>query len=317
VSEVIFIALSTFAAENRLPLAMLESSGHRFRLHSTGERITRDELVQNASDATVIVAGVEPYDSGTLKLLPALRCISRCGAGVDAIDLDAARRRGIVVANTPTIPIDAVAELALAMFLSLSRNLRPQANLMRAGRWERLSAHLLKGRTVGLIGLGRIGQRVAHLCRAFGAHVIAHDPMAAPAVARELGVTLVGKEGLLEAADIVSLHASRNAGQPVLIGAPELALMKRGAVLVNLARGEMVDEAALVAALESGQIGGAGLDVFGSEPYRGALCEFEQVILTPHSATLTAETRAAMEIQCVENALQFLDGNVPADRRVI
>lgn len=316
-SDTIFVALSTFAAEDRRPLTMLESSGHPFRLHTTGKRITKEELLRNASDAAVIVAGVEPYDSAALKLLPALRCISRCGVGVDAIDLDAARGRGIVVANTPTIPIDAVAELALAMFLSLSRNLRAQANLMQARQWERLSAHLLKGRTVGLIGFGRIGQRVAQLCHAFGAHVVAHDPMADPAVARGRGVTLVGKEDLLHVADIVSLHASRNAGQPVLIGSSEIALMKRGAVLVNLARGEMVDETALVAALSSGHLAGAGLDVFGKEPYQGGLCEFDQVILTPHSATLTAETRTAMEIQCVENALEFLNGKVPADRRVI
>ncbi|MDP9203554.1 MAG: phosphoglycerate dehydrogenase [Gemmatimonadota bacterium] len=316
-SDLIFIALSTFGAEDRRPLAMLESSGCQFRIHSTGKRVTKEELARDGSDATVIVAGVEPYDVATLNLLPVLRCISRCGVGVDAIDLDAARGRGIVVANTPTIPIDAVAEMALAMFLSISRNLRPQANLMQARRWERLSAHLLKGRTVGLIGFGRIGQRVAQLCQAFGANVVAHDPMADPAVARKVGVTLLDKAELLAAADIVSLHASRNAGQPVLIGSSEMALMKRGAVLVNLARGEMVDEEALVAALKSGHLSGAGLDVFGKEPYQGALCDFEQVILTPHSATLTAETRAAMEIQCIENALEFLNGKVPADRRVI
>ena len=316
-SDLIFVALSTFAAEDRRPLAMLESSGHRFRLHTTGKRITREELVRNASDATVIVAGVEPYDSATLNELSALRCISRCGVGVDAINLDAARGKGIVVANTPTIPIDAVAELALAMFLSLSRNLRRQANLMQARRWERLPAHLLKGRTVGLIGFGRIGQRVAVLCQAFQAQVIAHDPMSDPRVAEKMGVALVGKDELLRSADIVSLHASRNPGRSVLIGPSEFALMRRGAVLVNLARGEMVDEAALLGALTSGHLTGAGLDVFNEEPYQGALCELEQVILTPHSATLTAETRSAMESQSIENALAFLEDKVPADRRVI
>jgi len=316
-NDLIFVALSTFAADDRRPLDQLEASGHPFRLHRTGKRITTAELLRDGTDAAVILAGVEPYDSATLAQLPALGCISRCGVGVDGIDLSAARQRGVAVANTPGIPTEAVAELALAMFLALSRNLRLQANLMQARRWERTTAHLLAGRTVGLIGLGRIGQRVAQLCRAFNVQVLAYDPLADKALARGLSVVLVAKEQLLREADIVSLHASRSAEQLVLIGTAELAVMKRGAILVNLARGEMVDEGALVEALRSGQLAGAGLDVFGAEPYQGPLCDFEQVILTPHSATLTVETRAAMELQCVKNALQFLAGNLPGERRVI
>jgi D-3-phosphoglycerate dehydrogenase len=246
-----------------------------------------------------------------------LRCISRCGVGVDAIDLAAARQRGVVIANTPGIPTAAVAELALAMFLSLSRNIRLQANLMQARRWERTKAHLLAGRTVGIIGLGRIGQRVAQLCLALNAQVLAYDPLVDTTLARGLGVVLVPMERLLREADIISLHASRSTEQPILIGSMEMAVMKRGTILVNLARGEMVDEDALVEALRSGQLAGAGLDVFGVEPYQGPLCDFEQVILTPHSATLTVETRAAMELQCVENALDFLSGNLSNEQRVI
>ncbi|RJQ25919.1 hypothetical protein C4565_07745 [Candidatus Parcubacteria bacterium] len=316
-SNIIFVALSTFAEHDLRPLELLETSGYPFRLHSAGKRITTAELLRDGTDAAVILAGVEPYDSATLAQLPALRCISRCGVGVDAIDLPAARQHGVVVANTPGIPTEAVAELALAMFLALSRNLRLQANLMQARRWERTSAHLLAGQTIGLIGLGRIGQRVAQLCYAFNARVLAYDPLVEEPLARSLGVTLVSQEQLLREADIVSLHASRSAKQPVLIGVAELSLMKRGAILVNLARGDMVDEEALVEALRSGQLAGAGLDVFDTEPYQGPLCDFEQVILTPHSATLTVETRAAMELQCVDNALQFLAGNLTGDRRVI
>lgn len=316
-NDLIFVALSTFAADDRRPLERLEASGHPFRLHLTGKRITTLELLRDGIDASVILAGVEPYDSATLVQLPVLRCISRCGVGVDAIDLAAARQRGVVIANTPGIPTEAVAELALAMFLALSRNIRLQANLMQARRWERTRAHLLAGRTVGLIGFGRIGQRVAQLCLALNARVLAYDPLVEEPSARSMGVALVSREQLLREADIVSLHASRSAEQPVLIGTAELAMMKSGAILVNLARGEMVDEGALVEALRSGQLIGAGLDVFGAEPYQGPLCDFEQVILTPHSATLTVETRAAMELQCVENALDFLSGNLSNGHRAI
>lgn len=315
--RLIFVALSTFAAQDRRPLELLDASRYPYRIHGTGKRITPAEIVRDAADAVVILAGVEPYDDATLAQLPALRCISRCGVGVDAIDLDAARGRGITVVNTPHVPTAAVAELALAMFLALCRNLRPQANLMQARRWERTTAHLLGGRTVGLIGLGRIGQRVAQLCGAFGARVLAFDPLADPALGRSLDVALVSRDDLLREADIVSLHASRNARQPVLIGASELAAMKRGSILVNLARGEMVDDAALADALRSGHLAGAGLDVFAEEPYAGPLCDFEQVILTPHSATMPVETRVAMELECVQNGIRFLAGELGADERVV
>ena len=316
-TDLILVSLSAFAAVDRTPLSLLEDSGVPFRIHATGKRITNQELLDEAIDATVVIAGVESFDSKTLLELPRLRCISRCGVGVDSIDLEVARERGVTVANTPDIPAQAVAELALSMFLSLSRNLRPQANSMGDRRWERLRAHLLAGRTVGLIGLGKIGRRVAELTRAFGAHVIAHDPFVDAAVAKALGVSLVGKEELLSRADIVSLHASRGNPDSVLIGSSELTAMKPGATLVNLARGDMVDEAALVEALQTGQIASAGLDVFAEEPYSGPLCDFDQVILTPHSATNTVETRSAMETECVENALAFLRGGVPSNRRVV
>lgn len=316
-NKLIFVALSTFAAEDRRPLELLESSGYPFKIHTSGKRITTPELLREGADAAIILAGVESYDASTLLQLPKLQCISRCGVGVDSIDLKMAKQSGIVVANTPFIPIEAVAELALTMFLTLSRNLRAQANLMQERRWERLSTHLLAGRTVGLIGLGRIGQRVALLCKAFNARVLAYDPMLDRSIACNLDVDLVNMEQLLSESDIVSLHASKNANQPVLIGSKEFSIMKKGAILVNLARGEMVDESALIEAIHSGHIAGAGIDVFSKEPYQGPLCDFEQVILTPHSATLPIETRTAMELQCVENALDFLRGSLLVERQVI
>lgn len=301
-NDLIFVALSTFSAEDSAPLRKLEESGFPVRIHSTGKRISREELIRDGADAAVILAGVEPYDADVLSRLPALRCISRCGVGTDAIDHAAAKERNIAVRNTPGIPTQAVAELALTMILALCRNLPVQVDFMRARKWERVSANLLGGRTVGLFGLGQIGRKVAQLCRAFDARVLACDPNVTSAD----GVSMVSKSELLSESDIVSIHASKTPGDSVLIGAAEIARMKPGALLVNLARGDMIDEAALIQALESGRIAGAGLDVFSAEPYSGPLCDFKQVILTPHSATLTRETRVAMEMMCVENALAFL-----------
>lgn len=208
-NPMIFVGLSTFAKESREPLDLLESSGFPFRLHHTGKRITGSELLADAKDATVIVAGVERYDASLLDLLPNLQCLSRCGVGVDAIDLKHAKSKGIAVANTPEIPANAVAELALAMFLSLSRNLPLQSQLMSQKRWERVSSHLIMGRTIGIVGLGRIGRRVAELSKAFGAHVIACDPAVSPDAVEALGIELVDFKKLLEASDIVSIHASK------------------------------------------------------------------------------------------------------------
>ena len=313
----IFVTLSTFAEFDRHPLQLLEQSRVPFRVHSTGRRITTEELLADGADAEVLIAGVEPYDRRLLERLPKLRCISRCGVGVDAIDLDVARERGIVVVNTPDPPTDAVAELALTMMLSLGRNLPRQFEESRAHRWTRLEAHLLGARRVGIIGLGRIGRRVAELAGAFGATVVATDPHADAAWCARAGVSLVSLDTLLSTADVVSIHAAKSKDRPLRLGTAELSRMRRGSLLISLGRGDMVDEAALHEALTSGQLAGAGLDVYSKEPYDGPLCDLSNVVLTPHSATLTVETRSAMETQCVEQALAFLAGITSRLNRVV
>lgn len=312
----IFVTLSTFAEYDRTPLAMLEASGVPFKVHATGKRISTPELLADGVDATVVVAGVESYDRATLAALPKLRCISRCGVGVDAIDLVAARERGIAVANTPDAPTAAVAELALSMMLGLSRNLPRQAVASRKKEWKRLESHLLGGRRVGIVGLGRIGRRVAELVRAFGSDVWAADPMPDAAWCAAHGVTVVTLDELLQGCDIVSIHAARSSSAPLRLSTTELGRMRAGAILINLGRGEMVDDAALYHALVTGHLFGAGLDVYPTEPYAGPLCELDNVILTPHAATLAVETRAEMERECVRKAIAFATGTLTAAERV-
>ncbi|MCC7418374.1 MAG: phosphoglycerate dehydrogenase [Acidobacteria bacterium] len=310
----IFVALSAFAEHDREPLRMLESSGFAFQLHRTGKRITTAELLAHGREAVAIVAGIEPYDADTLGRLPALRCISRCGIGVDSIDLDAARARGIVVLNTPDHPAAAVAELGLTMMLALCRNLPRQIARARQREWTRLEAHLLGSRRLGLVGFGRVGRRLAELLRPFGAEILVADPAI---TAVPSGVSRVELGRLLRECDIVSIHAARSADWPLVIGREEIAAMKPGAILINLARGGMLDEQALYEALASGRLAGAGLDVYAEEPYHGPLCELENVVLTPHSATLAVETRSAMERECVANVLRFLRGDLPANGRIV
>jgi D-3-phosphoglycerate dehydrogenase len=316
-SELICVTLSTFAQYDSAPRNRLRESGFSFRVNETGRRVTGAELVQLCREATAVIAGVEAYDADIMHQLPRLRCISRCGAGVDSIDLDAARRREVAVVNTPHIPTQAVAELTLTMILALLRNLPRQLPRARAGEWKRLDAHLLQGMTVGIVGLGRIGRRVAELLSPFGAKILAADPRADAEWAQSRGIELVSLQALLKASGVVTLHAASSEAFPLRLEAAELRSMPSGAYVVNLARGTLVDEQALHAALVEGHLAGAGLDVYPEEPYCGPLCELENVVLTPHSATLTVETRVAMETECVENAIRCLRGEIPAADRIV
>lgn len=300
------VAVSEFGVHDRSPIAALEAAGVDVRMNPTGRRLGSDDLISFARDADGVIAGLELYDERVLAALPRLRFISRCGVGVDNVDLSAAAERGVVVLNTPSAPTEAVAELALTMILALLRALIPQHLSMRRREWKRSPALLLHGRSVVIVGLGRIGRRVADLMLAFGARVCGVDPRADPAWCAARGVTAMSLADGLPRAEVLIVAAAREPRSPLLIGPREIASMPRGSFIVNVARGGLVDEAALVVALRDGQLSGAALDVYDSEPYRGPLCDLENVILTPHAATSTIETRVAMEMECVENAIRAL-----------
>jgi D-3-phosphoglycerate dehydrogenase / 2-oxoglutarate reductase len=310
----IVVTLSTFSAESPEPLRLLEASGRGFRVNPHGRRLSPPEVIELADGAAAVIAGVEPYDAATLAALPALRCISRCGAGVDNVDLQEAARRGIRVLNTPDAPTDAVAELAIGMMLGLLRLLPETTADMRRGVWQRRTGRLLAERVVGIVGLGRIGRRVVDLLRPFRVQVLGCDPHPDPAWAAAAGVRMVSLPELLAGSDIVALHAAGSRETPLRIGPSEIAAMRPGAYLLNLARGSMVDDVAVAAALESGRLAGAAFDVFPEEPYAGPLCRSPRTILSPHQATLTVETRAAMEVGAVRNALEFLDAMADTDQ---
>lgn len=303
----ILVTLSTFGVDSDEPLRLLRESGFTFRTNPYGRRMEPDEIVKLGRNSRGLVAGVEMYSAATLAQLPKLRCISRTGVGIDNIDLSETKGRGIAVLNTPDEPTIAVAELTLAMILALLRQLPKVDWMTRKYKWQRVTGHLLAGKTVGIVGLGRIGRKVAELVQAFGAIVIGVEPYPEEEWVTTRRVGLVDLAALLGRADIVSIHAATSSEHPLHLSAVELAQMKQGAWLINMARGDMVDDVALNAALESGHLKGAGIDVFPEEPYRGPLCDNDRVILSPHQATLTVETRVAMECRAVENLLRFLE----------
>jgi D-3-phosphoglycerate dehydrogenase len=304
----ILVTLSAFGADSDRPLRLLEQSGFTFSLNPDNRRMKPDEVIKLGRTCQGVVASVEEYSVETLAQLPNLRCISRCGVGIDNIDLREAKRRGIAVLNTPDEPVAAVAEMTLGMMLSLLREL-PQVNiLMHERKWQRITGSLLAGKTIGLIGLGRIGRRVAELVQAFEARVIGVEPYPDLEWIRNHAVELVTLPALLGCADVVSIHAAASLEEPFRLGAAEFAQMKPGARLINMARGAFVDDVALSDALASGHLSGAGLDVFPEEPYTGPLCQSDRVLLSPHQASLTLETRIAMETRAVENLVGYLQG---------
>ncbi len=302
----VYIALSTFAKQDEEPLNVLKASGLAFDMNHSGRRLSRDEIIRHGRGFEGIVAGLEPYDAAVLEALTGLQCISRCGAGVDNIDLQKAGEKKITVFNTPEVVAQPVAELALAMMLDLLHKVTRHTLLMRAHRWERHTGNLLFGKKAGIIGLGRIGRKLAQMLRGLNIEVLGSDIQPDLAWAQDHGVKIVSLPQLLAESDIISLHLSLSAAHPFCLGAEEIAQMKQGAILINLARGGLVDETALLQALQSGRLAGAGLDVYAQEPYAGPLCGLDNVILTPHAATLTQESRLGMELEAVQNIVRFL-----------
>lgn len=305
-SEKIFMALSTFAEYGKEPSELLDRSGIEYSLNTLGRRLVREEILEMGKDATGIIAGVEPYDKYVLEQLPKLKCISRCGVGVDNIDLDLAKERNIVIRNTPDVVIRPVVELTIAMIFDLMRKLSLHTGRMWKREWKKTAGNLLAGKTVGILGLGRIGRNVAETLLKLDAEVIGTDVYPDSVWAEKHGVRVVSLKELLAEADILSLHLSVIPQSPFVLTKEEIALMKEGAWVVNVSRGNLLDDKALLDALKSGKLAGAAMDVFPEEPYTGPLCDLDNVVMTPHVATLTKESRVQMETEAVQNLLETL-----------
>ena len=261
----------------------------------------------------LIVRSATRVTSAVLERAPKLRVVGRAGVGVDNVDLDAATRRGVLVMNTPGGNAPSVAEHTLALMLSLARKIPALNAAMHAGRWEKSKGQgtELRGKTLGLIGLGRVGAEVARRARSLEMRVLACDPFLTENAAREAGVILVPLDQLLAESDFLSLHTALVPETERMINAANLAKTKRGAYLVNTARGELVDEAALAEALRSGQLAGAGLDVFAVEPPKDSpLVGLANLIATPHVAGSTAEAQEEVGTLIAQQVRDFLADGV-------
>lgn len=300
----ILFTTSSFDLENFAERIAVEAAGFELILNPFGKRLTVSQVVALLDDQVVgMVAGVEPLTESVLRGARSLKVISRCGIGLDSVDLEAAKELGISVFNTPNAPTRSVAELTLAHILSLVRRITESDRAIRMGKWQAMMGSLLATQTVGVIGFGRIGSMVTHLLRAFDTRVLVHDEIPA---ATEQGVEVVSLERLLMDSDIVTLHIPYSPTTHHLINAERLALMKPSALLVNVARGGLIDETALFAALQEKRLAGAALDCFEVEPYSGSLIDCEGVQMTAHMGSYAREARAMMEQEACANLVDGL-----------
>jgi len=310
----ICVTLSTFAEFDKKPLQLLQESGNKFLLNTSNRRMTKEEVIDRAKNAVVVIAGIEPYDKHVLDKLDKLRCISRCGAGIDNINLEVAKNKGIVIKNTPDVVTLPVAELTIGMIFDLLKRLTYYTQTMRLRIWEKIEGGLLSGRKVGVLGLGRIGRKVSEMLMRLGAIVYGFDLYPDVSWADKNKVQIVSKNFILKKCDIITIHIASQKIEDYIIGKKEIEVMKKGAFLVNTSRGKFLDEIALYDALKSNHLGGAALDVYSQEPYDGPLCDLNNVVLTPHIATLTRESRTLMEIEAVKNAIDFLKMGAKRDK---
>jgi len=291
---------------------------HTVTVHApdpSGDR-TEEDIVDLAGKADVLLSVLaDPITERVFTACPHLRMVAQYAVGVDNIDLNAAQEKGVVVSHTPGVLTDATADFTWALLLAVARRMRAADRYVRDGRFERWETTLLMGmelaeKTLGIVGLGRIGQAVARRALGFGMDVVYHNRNRAnPTIERQTGARLVPLDELLTTSDVVSLHCPLNEDSHHLIDAAALRRMKSSALLVNTARGAVVDEAALVEALDTGEIAGAGLDVFEEEPdVHPGLLDQDRVVLAPHLGSATKRARTRMARMVVTSIQALLNG---------
>ncbi len=295
----VLVTTSSFGKADRAPLDALTKKCEAV-LNPYGRKLTTEEFIELTEGMDGVIAGVEPITREALDIRRNLKVISRCGVGMDSVDADACREFGIKLYNTPEAPVASVAELTVTVMLDLIKNVSNMNASIKAGKWNKMTGLMMEKKKVGIIGFGRIGQRVASILSAFAPEIAYTD-----IEKKNCPYPFMEKEELLKWADIVTIHSSFCEEGKFIIGQKELELMK-GSYLVNTSRGRFVDEDAVYAALSDGRLAGAALDVFAKEPYEGKLAELDNVILTPHVASSAKEGRAVMEMEAVLNLFKGL-----------
>ncbi|MDR2159495.1 MAG: phosphoglycerate dehydrogenase [Treponema sp.] len=317
----LLITATSFKAGSQGPAmerlqAFAAASGGELVFNPLGKPLSEDELIPLLRDCEGYIAGLDFVTGRVISACDKLRVISRYGAGVDRVDLRAAAERNITVCNTPGANAQAVADLAIALALSAARRLPMLDRKTREGQWVRSTGIELYGKTMGILGLGAVGRGVAKRAQGFSMRVLAYDPYIDARYAEENAITVSDFEGLVENADVISLHLPLNDKTRHIISGEVMGRMKKGAILINTARGGLIDENAAFDLLKQGHLGGLGIDAYEEEPPKDSpLFTLDNVVLTPHTAAHTVEATAAMAAMAVQNLIDVLSGK-PCPYRV-
>jgi D-3-phosphoglycerate dehydrogenase len=309
----VLVTPTTFGLYDKRLRQELEAAVGEVIYNERGRPLASSELQELLPGCDGFIAGLDRVDSTALESADRLKVIARYGVGVDNVDLETAARKKITVTNTPHANAVSVAELTIGLLLSLARSIPEAAESVREGKWPRLHGRVLESKVIGLIGFGSVGRAVAQRLQPWQLTLLAFDPFGDKAVAQSSDVRLVEMEELIREADFVSLHAPLLAGTRRMVDADFLSRMKRGACLINTARGELVDQDALLSALDSGQVGGAALDVYEHEPppADSPLRRHPRLIATPHCGAHTDGAADGMGRQSLQDCIAVLRGESP------
>lgn len=298
-----------FGDKSRLPIEQLEAACIDYLINPLGRKLREDELAEIVTDFDVLIAGTEPITEKVMAQATRLKLISRVGIGLDSVDLLAAERRGILVSYTPDAPAPAVSEFTVGLMLSLLRSVHVVNAQMHRGDWQRHFGRRIPEVTIGIIGTGRIGGRVLRLLAALGApRILVNDTHSDAHVASGLKLEWVDKETIYREADVISLHVPLTGQTKNMIRREHLLKMKQDAIIINTARGGIINEQDLADIMQSGHLNGAAIDVFNQEPYNGELARIDRCLLTSHMGSMSVDCRSRMEIEATEEAIRFLTG---------
>lgn len=299
-----------FAEKNKLPLELLKSSGIEYLINPLNKKLTEKELIKLIPDFDVVIAGTEPITKNVINNAPNLKMISRVGIGLDSVDLVSAKKNGIRVSYTPDAPAPAVAELTMGLIFSLLRSIHLSNSQLHEGHWNRIFGKRLSEVTIGIIGVGRIGSRVIRRTKPFGTpRFLVNDIDLSKRSNLDFKLEWVSKEEIYKEADIICIHLPLTKLTKNLITEKQLLEMKKDASIINVSRGGIVNEDDLYKVLKSGHLGGAAIDVFEEEPYKGKLIEIDRCILTAHMGSMSFDCRSRMEIEATEEVIRFCSKN--------
>jgi D-3-phosphoglycerate dehydrogenase / 2-oxoglutarate reductase len=303
----VLITTIPFGNHNRFPLDLLEKSKIDYLINPLNKKLTEDELAEMVTDFEVIIAGTEPITKKVLTKASNLKMISRVGIGLDSVDLLEAEKQNITVSYTPDAPAPAVGELTICLMLSLLRSVQLSNMEMHDGKWYRFFGRRLSEVTVGIVGAGRIGSAVLKHLQGFGApKVLINDTDPNLKFDQQNNIEWTDKETIYSQADIITFHIPLTVETKNMIKKKQLLSMKKDAIIINTARGGIINEQDLYEIMRTGHLSGAAMDVFELEPYNGKLREIDRCILTAHMGSMSDDCRTRMEIEATQEAVRFL-----------